>query len=419
MKSITYLTSALGLLACVTLMLSAKAESINWTGTRDSANNLPSNLEHWQPGYLDIHHINTGSGDACFMILPDGTTLLFDAGDLNKKEFELRAAPLKATSPAPNDSLSAAQWIALYVKKMHPDKTNTIIDYALVSHFHGDHYGSLVSLGKTIPINKVIDRNYPDYDFPTDLRQYHSKNKTFLDYLDFLENDIITAESLEPGKSTQIQLLKNPKDYQDFKVLNIKSNATIWTGTEEHTLEHFTKQDMLDFYGGKYNENPLSLAIKISYGDFDYFTGGDNTGLQGFGLPQWFDVETPMSKVIGKVEAMTLNHHGNRDATNGFFVKQLDPKVVVQQLWCSDHPGQEVYQRLIYKDSLMENRDIFSTNMHPETLVTYGPWFKNNYKSTQGHILIRVHPKGKYYEVLTMDESTFEIKKKFGPYLSK
>jgi len=37
-------------------------------------------LAPWTPGTMDIHHINTGRGDAAFMIFPDGTTLIFDAG---------------------------------------------------------------------------------------------------------------------------------------------------------------------------------------------------------------------------------------------------------------------------------------------------------------------------------------------------
>lgn len=39
-------------------------------------------LEKWEEGYLDIHHINTGRGDCTFCILPDGTTLLIDAGEI-------------------------------------------------------------------------------------------------------------------------------------------------------------------------------------------------------------------------------------------------------------------------------------------------------------------------------------------------
>ena len=34
-------------------------------------------LPVWQKGYLDLHHINTGRGNAAFYIFPDGTTMLF------------------------------------------------------------------------------------------------------------------------------------------------------------------------------------------------------------------------------------------------------------------------------------------------------------------------------------------------------
>lgn len=38
-------------------------------------------LPDWEDGILDIHHISTGRGDAAFMIFPDGTTMLVDAGE--------------------------------------------------------------------------------------------------------------------------------------------------------------------------------------------------------------------------------------------------------------------------------------------------------------------------------------------------
>ncbi len=281
---------------------------------KDSPQN--ANFDNWEKGYLDIHHINTGSGDTSFMILPDGTTMLFDAGKIDKHGFEIKYAPLKATSLKPNDSLSAALWVVNYLKEIFPKGENPVIDYALISHFHGDHYGSLVEFGKVIPIKKMIDRNYPKYDFPLDLNEFFKENKIFQDYQFFIDSTKVAIESLEVGSATQIKLLKSAEKYPTFKIQNVKSNATIWTGKENETFEYFTAEEMTDYYKGKYNENPLSLALKISYGDFDYFTGGDNTGLQGFGLPYWFDVETPIAKVVGKVEVTTLNHHGNRDATN-------------------------------------------------------------------------------------------------------
>lgn len=37
-------------------------------------------LSPWQPDWLDIHHLATGRGNATFILLPDGPSLLIDAG---------------------------------------------------------------------------------------------------------------------------------------------------------------------------------------------------------------------------------------------------------------------------------------------------------------------------------------------------
>src|SRR5690242_8405647 len=42
-------------------------------------------ISPWKPGTLDIHQISTGRGNAGLYILPDGTTLLVDAGEMATK----------------------------------------------------------------------------------------------------------------------------------------------------------------------------------------------------------------------------------------------------------------------------------------------------------------------------------------------
>ena len=55
-------------------------------------------LPKWQEGYLDIHHINSARGECTFYILPDGTTMLVDAGettlDIPPRPNSSRPAPL-------------------------------------------------------------------------------------------------------------------------------------------------------------------------------------------------------------------------------------------------------------------------------------------------------------------------------------
>ncbi|PKK35043.1 hypothetical protein BWI96_19155 [Siphonobacter sp. SORGH_AS_0500] len=308
------------------------------------------------------------------------------------------------------------------------------MDYLVVSHFHGDHYGELTpnskqgsvssfkrtgitDVGDLFTIGTLLDRGYPKYDFPVNLGAYYQEpESTFLNYLAFVNAKVkqgTRAEMLKAGSNHQILLKRNPQQYPEFKVQNVKVNGTIWTGNAEETVVHFTADSVLSPQG-KFNENPLSMAIKISYGNFDYFTGADNTGLRGYGLPTWFDTETPMAKAIGKVEVMTLNHHGNRDATNETFLKATQPKVAIQQIWCSDQPGQEVMHRL----GLKPKPDVFALHLQEETKTYLGFWLNQIYKSTDGHVMIRVSPGGKQFWVGVLDDTKAELslKRWFGPY---
>src|SRR5215210_1958807 len=51
----------------------------------------------WTAGTLDIHHINTGLGNAAFLMFPDGTTMLIDAGNGGN-------LPPRGTPPKPDAS---------------------------------------------------------------------------------------------------------------------------------------------------------------------------------------------------------------------------------------------------------------------------------------------------------------------------
>ena len=403
-------------------------------GVIDSAN------IRWTKGYLDIHHINTGRGNATFCIFPDGTNLLIDAGDIIDSLFA-KNSPLTVTRPYPDSLKSAGTRIADYIRQVLPSFEPKVIDYALITHFHGDHYGVITSrskisasgayalsgiteVGDQIQIRKLIDRNYPNYDFPVDLNQaYRSEPSSFLNYRRFIDyqrrNGGMDIESLVVGSARQI-ILKRASEFPNFFVRGVKANGDIWSGRGDTAYQYFTADSILDKQG-KFNENPLSLAIKITYGKFDYFTGGDNTGLQGFGLPRWVDVETPIANAVGKTDVTTLNHHGNRDATNENFLRKLQPRVVVEQSWCSDQPGQEVMHRLTSNYIYEDEKSIFATNIQNATKQTLGFWLTRGYKSLFGHIIVRVLPGGEQYYVMiaqTMND-TVKITSVYGPYFSE
>jgi hypothetical protein len=393
----------------------------------------------WKEGYLDIHHILTGSGNSAFLVLPEGTTMLIDAGDIgNRKEKNGSESSFSYTPPYPDDSKSAAQWIVDYMQQVLPNK-KLVLDYAILTHYHDDHMGGITKstpkatssdyyltgiteIGEWIPIKKLIDRSSPSNDFPVDLNQYyHTEPNLFGNYQRFIaykqKREQLIVEPLKVGSTAQLVLTHEKKrSLPNLSIRGIKSNGTIWSGIGDSTYIYFTARQVMD-EKGKFNENPLSLAIKVSYGAFDYFTGGDNTGLQGFGMPSWFDVETPMAKAVGRVEVTTLNHHGCRDAVNDSFLKLMQPKVIVQQSWSTNHPGEEVLHRMIYAGI----QHIFATNIQEATKKTLGFWLRDHYKSTFGHIIIRVLPDGQHFYVLIAETlmGKVSITKVFGPYTAE
>ena len=170
---------------------------------------------------------------------------------------------------------------------------------------------------------------------------------------------------LQAGRADQLTLRHAAGRYPGFAVRAIKSNAEVWTGAGTATTPCFMAAQLL---GGdqKFNENPLGNAIKVTYGPFAYYAGGDNTGYEGRAYPGRRDVETPMAKAIGWVDALTLDHHGNRDATNDTFFKTLAPKVVVDQSWCSDQPGQELAFRLLQPQPAGDSTAVFNLFMQPK-----------------------------------------------------
>lgn len=399
-------------------------------------------LPAWQPGYLDLHHINTGRGNAAFYVLPDGTTILFDAGELdptNPRTTSKRNTPIR-----PDNSHRPYEWIASYIRQVAPAAGHSGIDYAVISHFHDDHFGSwypeaprssdgrfaltgITGVGDILPIHRLLTR---DYHYPVDpattLRRLSPEDhavKTWDNYLAFVKDEQskgMQMEFLRAGSRTQISLLHQPAAYRSCYVQNIKSNGWIWTGRDSAVKQHFPPVDTANRKTWP-DENPLSNALVIHYGAFSYYTGGDNPGNVFLGDAPWRDVETPIATVVGPVDIATMDHHGNRDAVGEFMVKTLQPRVWIEQVWTADHPGHEVLIRATSPYLYPGARDLFATNMMEANELVIGPLVEQSYKSRQGHIVVRVLPGGASYYVIILDDSRPELKVRqiFGPYSSK
>jgi len=368
-------------------------------------------IPQWEKGYLDIHQISTGNGNASFVILPDGTTILIDLGDLNKVSFEKRHAPMKVSPNLPNSSYSTGQVVKNYMDKVYGKKLNSI-DYFILTHYHSDHYGDvrgdsrkseqggyyqtgITELGDMVDIRNFVVRGYPkkeDAIFKNCLAYEMDNYHNLLNFIEYQKKEKgMKVKCVKAGAKNQIKPLYD--SIPQFQIRNIKANNLVWNGFEENAKAIFPYGK---FNGPEQFENLLSTAFVIQYGNFRYYFGGDNTGLNDQDHSAWEDCESSMAEVVGQVEAMMLNHHGNRDATNRKFLEKLDPQVVLMPVWCSDQPGAEVAMRLISPNVGTRKRSIFMTYFHPETTIAIGPWFEKKVASKQGHVAIRVAPDGKY-----------------------
>jgi beta-lactamase superfamily II metal-dependent hydrolase len=364
-------------------------------------------LPKWTPGTLDIHQINTGRGNAAIAILPDGTTLMIDAGNGGN-------LPPRGTPPKPDGSRTPGEWIARYARAMGV----TSFDYGYLTHFHVDHMNAIVDVMGRIPIRTMFDRAWPDYNYPAaDHAEFQAA--AFVQYRDAIRKGPTTGARLLPGRIDQIVLTREAAKYPEFHVRNIAANGEVWTGAGTATRRRFPPLEGLDRADWP-TENMCSQAIRISYGKFDYYTGGDMPGNPRAGYPAWQDVETPVAQVVGPVEAAVLNHHGNRDSTNAFLVSTLRPRVWIIPVWSADHPGHDVLDRMYSTRLYPGPRDVFATNMLESNKLVIGPLL-DRLASSQGHIVIRVAPGGASYHVIILDDSaeSYRVTKVFGPFTSE
>ena len=157
----------------------------------------------------------------------------------------------------------------------------------------------------------------------------------------------------------------------------------------------------------------------VSY--WDTGRGGDIVGLVELDDPPWFDVETPVARAIGPTDVQVLNHHGYRNTHTEFWVRTTRPRVLVHQNWSSDQPGMGVLKRLTSRYLYPGPRDLFGLDILPANIDYIGEAVGRAYKSTRGHILVRVEPGGERYWVIVVDDTTesYRVIGVHGPYDSR
>ena len=374
-------------------------------------------LPPWTTGTLDIHQIVTGRGNAAFMMFPDGTTLLFDAGDAGDTEYDRLHA--SDADQRPDASRTPAQWIARYIRHMTGEAAPRL-DYAVITHFHPDHMGGITEVEGEIPIARLMDRGWPDYQYLPPA----AGDAMFGSYRRFVSERTATGRltmiGARAGSADQIEQVRKPNPQLPFEVRVVAVNDRVWTGRGNDTKVRFPALASIPRRDDWPNENLCSIAIRIRYGRFDYFTGGDIAGYPVPGAPAWHDVETDVAKAIGPTDVHVVNHHGSIEEENPFWLATLRSRVMILPAWAATHPSADVLKRMLSRRLYEEPRDVFVTLFREATKASIGARAAQ-VASDHGHVVVRVEPGGSRYWVLVLDDTTesYRVTSVHGPYVSE
>lgn len=367
-------------------------------------------LPPWSPGTLDLHHINTGRGNATLAVMPDGTSLLIDAGATSTHG--------PAVCPArPDESRRPGEWVARYIQRQLTVTGHAKLDYALTTHLHGDHVGDVTAsspqsshgsyrltgisdVAEMIPIATLIDRGFPDYDYPAKIAA-----PTALNYIRFTQSAQqrgIHVERAKPGSADQLVQRHTSRRDPQFEVRILSASGVVWSGKGEESC-NLIPPGAIEPKDEIESENMLSIALRLRYGKFTYFAGADLNNLTNYSREPWRDIETPVARVAGPVHVAACNHHAYFDACGPAFVQSLQPRIWILQSWHAAHASIASLANLYSTSLYPEPRDVFCLGLHPAAALVSGR-FADRFKSRQGHVLVRVAPGGEEYRVFVIDD---------------
>lgn len=362
----------------------------------------------WKAGELDIHFIHTGVGEQTFFIFPDGTTMLLDCGDTHHAKY------MSEIPPRPDPSRYGGEWVSRYIQRVIPKGRRTI-DYVMLSHWHGDHTGDLMFGGKETADGRIVCgiplvgedftfRHYLDHQYPK--MGEHALDpdpgslkliKAWLPYA--RRRDGMACAKLEVGALNQIRMLKNAAAYPGFEIRNLAGNGVLWDGKDGTTdfaaiTAKRTGKDAV-------SENLLSGAIRIRYGRFTYYTGGDNelmmTGEDG----RKFNWEAAIGRVCGPVCVAKTNHHAGAWGMSPEFCREIRAKVYLSSVWQARMLDRKSLGAMCSRELYPGNRRIHFGDIAERMKPIAAEYGKDI--APAGHAVVKVAPGGGAFKVFALD----------------
>jgi beta-lactamase superfamily II metal-dependent hydrolase len=270
---------------------------------------LPQGSQGDAPVGLTVVIVDVGQGDGIVVKAPDGTVHVVDAGPTGRG--------ISAMLPA--------------IAGLQP----TGYGYTFLSHFHEDHAGGLDEVLNALPFTAAVDRGDVNRPTTVNVTQYVAAAGN--------RRQFAPLGAVYPlGGGAQIRV--------------IALNGNVLGGT------------FVDPTASAQEENSRSLTLRLEYGSFAMWLGGDLTG----GGSSTADVETPASLACGDVDVYKLNHHGSSTSTSLNLVANLRPELAVVSCGVGNsfgHPTATVVNRL---NQAAAARALLSTTTGSASTIGFG-----------------------------------------------
>ena len=391
-------------------------------------------LPPWKPGEFQVHFIYTGVAESMFWILPDGTTMLLDCGD-----HPAWTRGKLAVWVLPNGKRYAGEWIARYVTRVNPNKTD--VDYMMLSHHHGDHGGmdgwgagnpidwkgqkiwrsGFMLAAETLKFRYGFDRGWPNFNDPVPDEQGDTEclshiRKTIA-YL--RERDGLEMVPFRVGAVNQVAMRRNverrvggnaPYQNYDFKITNICGNGKI-------LCRDGSVKDLFDWlrgYKGWINENCMSLGLMVQYGPFRFYTAGDFAEhmKKPDGTRVW--MEDCIAPELDPVDVAKMGHHGCYSMAKSI-VSALQARVWTACVWDKVHLPAVTLERLadrsFYPGPRLIAPGVFTPRKRFE--MAGKPFLADIAPESfeAGHMVLTVAPGGKTYNLayVTADDESMKV----------
>jgi beta-lactamase superfamily II metal-dependent hydrolase len=237
---------------------------------------------------LQIIGIDVGQGDCTLIISPTGKTVLVDAGYTGQGN---------AT-------------VIPYLQSRGIDA----LDYTVASHYHVDHIGGMDEVVNSLGVDSI---RVAAYD-----RGWSYTTQAYTQYT--------TAVGAKRQTMTE------------YQVIDLGGGATL-------TCLGLNGMGVLaaPFDNERYDDNNLSIALLLDYGEFQMLLAGD---LPGARSGSYYDIESVLAPRVGDVDVYKVNHHGSATSSQNTLLNATLPEASL--IYVGDgnsygHPKQVVIDRLV------------------------------------------------------------------------